>query len=219
MASLPFIPSVTVNYPSFVMTLLILSLEQVWNKLQSKKWIIKTRVPSSCRYQVHWCTESNVLSSQAVEWHPCTVVCLFTTSTFLLLTVLWFSKIPDLYNSDTYLWPFGFLCFKHTETDKTGFLTGQVLAPVVQMVDSAIHWINLYPAVNATGFANTYPLACKFSTRLRHPTFEQLGRNINIVIMQNFSRFPTFPYLAPLNSFCLALRNVFVFIKRNKNRT
>ena len=37
MESLPFIPSVTVNYPSSVMTLLILSLEQVWNKLQAKK--------------------------------------------------------------------------------------------------------------------------------------------------------------------------------------
>ena len=37
MASLPFIPSVTVNYPSSVMTLLILSLEQVRNKLQAKK--------------------------------------------------------------------------------------------------------------------------------------------------------------------------------------
>ena len=37
MASLLFIPSVTVNYRSSVMTLLILSLEQVWNKLQAKK--------------------------------------------------------------------------------------------------------------------------------------------------------------------------------------
>ena len=31
-------------------------------------------------------------------------------------------------------------------------------APVVKKVDSAIHWINLYPLDNATGFPNTYPL-------------------------------------------------------------
>jgi len=32
------------------------------------------------------------------------------------------------------------------------------LAPVVQKLDSAIHRINLYPADNAIGFPNTYPL-------------------------------------------------------------
>ena len=31
-------------------------------------------------------------------------------------------------------------------------------APVVQKVDSAIHWINLYSVDNAIGFPNTYPL-------------------------------------------------------------
>ena len=31
-------------------------------------------------------------------------------------------------------------------------------APVVQKLDSAIHWINLYKVDNAIGFPNTYPL-------------------------------------------------------------
>ena len=31
-------------------------------------------------------------------------------------------------------------------------------APVVQNVDTAIHWINLYPVYNAIGFPITYPL-------------------------------------------------------------
>ena len=31
-------------------------------------------------------------------------------------------------------------------------------APVVQKVDSAIHWINHYPMDNAVSFCNTYPL-------------------------------------------------------------
>ena len=32
------------------------------------------------------------------------------------------------------------------------------LAPVVQKVDNAIQWINLYPVDNAIGFPNTYPV-------------------------------------------------------------
>ena len=40
------------------------------------------------------------------------------------------------------------------------FSWGRVIAqaPVVQKVDSAIWWINLYPVDNAIGFPNTYPL-------------------------------------------------------------
>ena len=30
--------------------------------------------------------------------------------------------------------------------------------PVVQKLDNAIHWINLFPLDNAIGFCNTYPL-------------------------------------------------------------
>ena len=32
------------------------------------------------------------------------------------------------------------------------------LVPVVQTLDSAIHWINHYPADSVIGFPNTYPL-------------------------------------------------------------
>ena len=35
---------------------------------------------------------------------------------------------------------------------------GNSLAPVVQTLDSAIHWINLYPADSVIDFCNTYPL-------------------------------------------------------------
>ena len=31
-------------------------------------------------------------------------------------------------------------------------------APVVQTLDSAIHWINLYPVDSVISFPNTYPL-------------------------------------------------------------
>ena len=32
------------------------------------------------------------------------------------------------------------------------------LAPVVQKVDNAIHWINVYPVNSTIGFPNIYPL-------------------------------------------------------------
>ena len=34
----------------------------------------------------------------------------------------------------------------------------KVLAPVVQTLDSAIQWINIYSLDSAIGFPNTYPL-------------------------------------------------------------
>ena len=37
------------------------------------------------------------------------------------------------------------------------------LAPVVQTSDSAIHWINHYPADSVIDFRNTYPLDCDLS--------------------------------------------------------
>ena len=49
------------------------------------------------------------------------------------------------------------------------------LAPVVQKVDSAIHWINLYPLDRAIGFPKTYPLDRDLSGGQRYPHFEQLG--------------------------------------------
>ena len=59
MASLPFIPSVTVNYQSSVMTLLILSLEQVWNKLQAKK-------NESLQFEFQVLADTNVFANRLV---------------------------------------------------------------------------------------------------------------------------------------------------------
>ena len=50
-----------------------------------------------------------------------------------------------------------------------------LLAPVVQTLDSAIHWINHYPLDNSIGFASVYPLDSDLSGGQRYPSFEQLG--------------------------------------------
>ena len=51
-----------------------------------------------------------------------------------------------------------------------------LVAPVVEKVDSAIVWVNLYQVDSAIiGFHNTYPLDSGLSGGWRHPTFEQLG--------------------------------------------
>ena len=52
-------------------------------------------------------------------------------------------------------------------------LTNQ--APVVQMLDSAIFWINHYPLDNSIGFASVYPPDSNLSGGKRYPSFEQLG--------------------------------------------
>ena len=49
------------------------------------------------------------------------------------------------------------------------------LAPVVQTLDSAIHWINHYPLDNSIGFASVYLLDSNLSGGQRYPSFEQLG--------------------------------------------
>ena len=49
------------------------------------------------------------------------------------------------------------------------------LAPVVQTLHSAIHWINHYPLDNSIGFASVYPLDSDLSGGQRYPLFEQLG--------------------------------------------
>ena len=54
------------------------------------------------------------------------------------------------------------------------------LAPVVEKVDSAIRWINLYPVDSAIGFPNTYQLDSDLSGEQRYPTFEQLGPDIQL---------------------------------------
>ena len=48
------------------------------------------------------------------------------------------------------------------------------LAPVVQTLDSAIHWINHYPLDNSIGFASVYLLDSDLSGGQRYPSFEQL---------------------------------------------
>ena len=48
-------------------------------------------------------------------------------------------------------------------------------APVFQLVDSVIHWINHYPVDNAIGFPNTYPLDRDLSSGSRYSAFEQTG--------------------------------------------
>ena len=42
--------------------------------------------------------------------------------------------------------------------------TAKDQAPVVQKVDSAIRWINLYPVDSAIGFPNTYPVDSDLSS-------------------------------------------------------
>ena len=47
--------------------------------------------------------------------------------------------------------------------------------PVVQTLNSAIHWINHYPLDNSTGFASVYLLDSDLSGGQRYPSFELLG--------------------------------------------
>ena len=45
-------------------------------------------------------------------------------------------------------------------------------APVVQTLDSAIHWINHYPLDNSIRFSSVYPLDSDLSGGQRYPLFE-----------------------------------------------
>ena len=49
------------------------------------------------------------------------------------------------------------------------------LGPVVQKVDSAIRWINLYPVGNAIGFPNTYPLDSAIHRINHYPADSAIG--------------------------------------------
>ena len=64
-----------------------------------------------------------------------------------------------------------------------------IQAPVVQKVDKAIHWINLYPLDSAIGFPNTYPL-----------DFEQPGP-----VDFSFSAHNLVPRAFPLRRGCLSV--------------
>ena len=57
----------------------------------------------------------------------------------------------------------------------------QVLAPVVQRVDNAIHRINHYPVDSLVCFPNTYSPDGDLSGGYRYPLFEQLGPGANII--------------------------------------
>ena len=54
--------------------------------------------------------------------------------------------------------------------------------PVVQTLDSAIHWINDYPLDNSIGFARVYPLDSDLSGGQRYPSFEQLEPGVDSTI-------------------------------------
>ena len=47
------------------------------------------------------------------------------------------------------------------------------MAPVVQKMDNAIHWVSLYPTKNAIGLANTYTLDDNLWGDQRYSAFEQ----------------------------------------------
>ena len=61
-------------------------------------------------------------------------------------------------------------------------LNNQGQVSVVQKVDSAIHWINLYPVDNVIGFPNTYPLDSAFhllSNRGQVPVVQKVDNAIH----------------------------------------
>ena len=64
------------------------------------------------------------------------------------------------------------MCQQYLEGSK---IEVKILAPVVQTLDSAIHWINHYPLDNSIGFASVYPLDSDLSGGQHYPSFEQLG--------------------------------------------
>ena len=65
-------------------------------------------------------------------------------------------------------------------TPRESSLYFKIQAPVVQTLDSAIHWINHYPLDNSIGFASVYPLDSDLSGGQRYPSFEQLGPGVLI---------------------------------------
>ena len=91
------------------------------------------------------------------------MICTFITST--QSKIGFHQKWADLCNEQVLITaPFkGHNCFNHN-------------APVVQKVDSAVHWINHYQVDNATGLRTTYPLESNLSGGQRCPIFEQPGQ-------------------------------------------
>ena len=64
------------------------------------------------------------------------------------------------------------------QKDGVGLKGSNLQAPVVQTLDSAIHWLNHYPLDNSIGFTSVYPLDSDLSGGQRYPSFEQLGQVI-----------------------------------------
>ena len=58
---------------------------------------------------------------------------------------------------------------------RSQLIGGTFQASVVQKVDNAIQWINLYPVDSTIGFSNDYPPESDLSSGLHYPTFEKLG--------------------------------------------
>ena len=54
-------------------------------------------------------------------------------------------------------------------------MESRTLAPVVQKVDNAIRWINLYPLDSVIGFPNIYPLDSDLSSGQCYTSFEKKG--------------------------------------------
>ena len=89
----------------------------------------------------------------------------------MLLINLRFGNSMLLFGSLRQRTPLKFML--HNNQPINHHLTNQ--APVVQTLDSAIHWINHYPLDNSIGFASAYPLDRDLSGGQCYPSFEQLG--------------------------------------------
>ena len=73
--------------------------------------------------------------------------------------------------------------------------------PVVQKVDSTIHWINHYPMNKAFGLHTTYPLDTDFSGGWRYPFFKQPGPGVHLLlslISAHLDKLPS-PVFSPRN--------------------
>ena len=65
------------------------------------------------------------------------------------------------------------------------------LAQVVQKVDNALRWINLYPVHTTIGSPNTYPLDSDLSDGYRYPAFQhpepwRLGLGALLVVRRQY---------------------------------
>ena len=84
----------------------------------------------------------------------------------------------------------------------------QLLGPVVQTLDSAVHWINHYPRDNSIGFASFYPPDRDLSGGQRYPSFEQLGPvSYSVHKMKNFTVTELFTASGHFSSFVKRARH------------